>query len=149
MRAPVADRLKKYTFETSCGCHVWVGALFDNGYGVLRVDGKNKKAHRVAFELANGVALGREQILLHSCDNPQCVNPTHLTVGTSRDNTLDCLSKGRYRNRYGAPKRVLDAALIGEVLSALASGERGCDVAKRLGLGRPMVSRIKNGMRVA
>lgn len=149
MKISAADRLEKYTFKTSCGCHLWTGAVFDNGYGVFRIGGKNKKAHRVAFEQAHGVLLEPAQKLLHSCDVRNCINPAHLSVGTCRDNTLDCLAKGRYRNKWGPTKRVVDAPLIAEVLSALASGERGCDVAARLGIGRPMVSRIKHGMRVA
>lgn len=149
MKTSVAERLEKYTFQASCGCHIWTGAVFANGYGVLRVAGKNKKAHRVAYELANGVVLTAEQKLLHSCDVRRCVNPEHLSVGTNRDNTLDCLTKGRYRNRWGPPKRHVDAIVIAEVLAAISAGERGCDVAARMGLGRPMVSRIKNGARVA
>lgn len=140
-------RMAQKTMVTSCGCHLWMGACFDSGYGAVQVSGRVRRAHRVAYELANGVELAQDQILLHSCDVKSCVNPEHLSVGTNLENNRDCINKGRYRNRYGAPKRVVDSELVAQIERALQAGERGCDIAARLGVNRPMVSRIKNGRR--
>ena len=57
-------------------------------------------AHRVVWEAFNGEPLG-DRLVLHSCDNPSCVNPAHLSAGTMTDNMRDCASKGRWRNQTG------------------------------------------------
>lgn len=149
IRDPLDVRLARTVFKTSCGCHIWTGATFSNGYGAIGHKGRTRRVHRVVYELAHNTTLTSDQILLHSCDNPLCCNPQHLTVGTNKQNTHDCLAKGRYRNKWGQPKRHVDATLIADVLSAIGAGERCCDIAARLGIGRPMVSRIKHGRRTA
>lgn len=71
-------------------CWEWRGTLFSNGYGRFRGEG----AHRVSFRLAHGhVPAGR--YICHRCDNPKCVRPEHLFVGTPRDNVQDMIRKGR------------------------------------------------------
>ncbi len=81
-------------------CWEWQGAFFASGYAVLHmvVDGvkKTRQAHRVSYEIANGVKLTASQIVMHSCDNPPCVNPAHLSVGTHADNVHDAINKGRF-----------------------------------------------------
>jgi len=77
-------------------CWEWTGDL-RKGYGFFKhtVNGVQKKfsAHRFSFELHNGPL--ERKWCLHSCDNPCCVNPSHLFKGTAKENTLDSLSKGR------------------------------------------------------
>lgn len=137
-------RMASKTLPLSCGCHLWVGTAFDSGYGLLRVEGKNKRAHRLAYELAHGVELDSSQLVCHHCDNPACVNPDHLFLGSSLDNTRDCMAKGRYRNRWGAVQPI-DASKVEQVRQALLAGERGKDVAARFGISRSLVSRINTG----
>lgn len=77
------------------GCWNWRGRLSDKGYGKLRVDGKLKRAHRWAYELHHG-PFDSALSVCHRCDNPSCVNPSHLFLGTHQDNMSDRRSKGRY-----------------------------------------------------
>lgn len=76
-------------------CWHWNGYIGLNGYGVYPMGGSNKRAHRVAWELANGrpPRVGLE--ILHSCDNKQCVNPSHLTEDTHAENMGDMVRKNR------------------------------------------------------
>lgn len=77
------------------GCWIWLGTKDRKGYGKIHAHGKNGVlAHRVAWELTNGLIPNRLHIL-HHCDNPSCVNPAHLFLGTNADNVADKLKKGR------------------------------------------------------
>ena len=81
------------------GCWEWTGGKNRAGYGQINIAGKHCQAHRVSFEMANGVKLPRGRktgiIICHSCDNPGCVNPEHLWLGTHYHNSQDAIRKGR------------------------------------------------------
>jgi len=83
------------------GCWAWMAAKGNKGYGAFGIGGSTFKAHRIAFILSGGV-IPSGRCLLHSCDNPPCCNPDHLTVGTKADNNADMIRKGRKRS--GATK---------------------------------------------
>ena len=81
--------------KKSGGCWTWLGAKNNQGYGNFNVGGKFERAHRIAYCLSIGeVPAGL--FVLHHCDNPSCVNPKHLFLGTQKDNMQDCLKKGRF-----------------------------------------------------
>jgi hypothetical protein len=80
--------------DKSGECWPWTAGTGTFGYGMYWTDGKTVGAHRVSYELANG-ALQSGMFVLHSCDNPACVNPRHLSAGTHRDNMRDMVSRGR------------------------------------------------------
>lgn len=81
------------------GCWIWLGATSTRpggaySYGNLWVEGKSWRAHRFAYQLYKK-PLKKGRVLLHTCDNPLCVNPDHLVEGTQKDNIHDCIAKGR------------------------------------------------------
>lgn len=81
---------------TRNSCWVWLKCKDKNGYGVFYDGKKNIKAHRYSYELyVNKIRKGL--CCLHKCDNPSCVNPEHLFLGTMQDNMADKMSKGRHK----------------------------------------------------
>jgi len=83
----------KFVPEPNTGCFIWTGGVDEGGYGRFLFEGRNRKASRIAWLLANGDA--GELHVLHRCDTPACVNPDHLFLGTIRDNNMDRARKGR------------------------------------------------------
>jgi HNH endonuclease len=80
--------------EKTDGCWYWTASCDPCGYGHFSIDGKLHSAHRVSWELAYGPIPDRLDVL-HKCDNPPCVRPDHLFLGTHTDNMVDMISKGR------------------------------------------------------
>jgi len=84
-------------------CIEYNGHIGNAGYG-LDYDPETKKtisAHRLAFKQAYGFL---PKVVMHTCDNPKCVNPEHLKAGTQSENIKDCVSKGRYVTRQKLSK---------------------------------------------
>ena len=75
-------------------CWEWKGTIGNRGYGVFWHSNKNIRAHRFSFELHSKNKIPEGLFILHKCDNPPCVNPNHLFVGTNSDNMNDFVSKG-------------------------------------------------------
>jgi hypothetical protein len=91
--SPIGSRLARRSVERD-GCLVWMGARDPEGYGRLRVGGVLVRTHRAAWEAANG-PIPQGMVVRHVCDNPPCIRPDHLVVGSQRDNVQDALRKGR------------------------------------------------------
>lgn len=104
-------------------CWLWTGGITSAGYGAFWFHGRTLGAHRISWELAHGEILNN-LFLCHHCDNPRCVNPTHLFLGTQRDNVLDCFSKGRRIVRRGKelPYTKLTEANVQEIRQRYAIG---------------------------
>ena len=79
-------------FKTSCWN--WVKCLLPNGYGRIFIKGETKGVHRVSYEEFNG-PIPKGMFVCHHCDNPGCVKPSHLFIGTQSDNLKDAFGKGR------------------------------------------------------
>lgn len=81
-------------------CWEWTGAKTQYGYGQLNYDWRRNKrilAHRLSYEIAHGsIPLGLH--VLHHCDNPPCVRPEHLFLGTDKDNVFDAIQKNRFHH---------------------------------------------------
>ena len=131
------------------GCWEWVGALDDNGYGRFYVR-KNHSPHasRVAWELCFGPIPGK-LFVCHRCDNPPCVNPAHLFLGTRQDNILDCVRKGRHRQPYTqhglAHHTAFGKSKVREIEKLLSSGLSQEKAARKLGISQGVVSRVSRG----
>lgn len=93
---PISDRLASRLKETANGCLEFQGAR-TNGYGYIAVNSFPARAHRVAWELANGPIPAGLQVC-HTCDNPPCCNVDHLFLGRPQDNSADMVRKGRHQS---------------------------------------------------
>lgn len=91
----IEDRFFSRFIKMDSGCWQWTAHADKNGYGVLPGDKKNIRAHRLSYEIHVG-QIPKELFVCHRCDNPGCVNPDHLFLGTAKDNNQDSLKKGRH-----------------------------------------------------
>lgn len=82
------------------GCWEWVGPIANHGYAVFYAQARRDSSHRVSYALHYGPIPGGLWVL-HRCDNPRCVRPDHLFLGTALDNNADMAAKGRGRGRVG------------------------------------------------
>lgn len=124
-----------YVIESS-GCWIWVKATSDRGYGVLRVFGRQTRAHRYAYERFVG-HIEEGMFICHTCDNPRCVNPDHLYAGTPLENSLDMVAKRRQSKKI-TPEQ---AALI------RADTRPDPEIAADYGISKSQVCCIQRGRR--
>ncbi len=90
--------ISKITVNQINGCHEWTDTLNSWGYGTFRVKDKKIFSHRFSYEYyVHKIPHG--MLVCHSCDNPKCVNPKHLWIGTHADNMKDMVSKGRHASQ--------------------------------------------------
>ena len=101
---PVEERFWRYAKKGST-CWLWTGATNDYGYGVIGVGRRSQglvRAHHVSWKIYHGAWPKSAEIILHKCDNPPCVNPDHLFLGTLKDNSMDMMRKGRGKRQLTA-----------------------------------------------
>lgn len=103
------------------GCWLWLLGCDQDGYGVTRIVPGETKAHRAAFTLSKGT-VPTSLMVLHTCDNPPCVRPSHLYAGTAADNSRDCVMRGRNRrgDRHGRSK--LTTSVVSEIRTRYEAG---------------------------
>jgi len=132
--------------DTTGDCWEWRGARHQNGYGRFSMGGKSRFAHRIAWTLTHGpIPTGLD--VCHHCDNPPCVNPAHLFVGTGADNLRDARDKGRLRPRAGEahPQAKLTAEQVATIRARCAAGEAQRAVAREFRISQPRVCQIVRG----
>lgn len=87
------------------GCWIWSKCLTHSGYGRFQYRGKTLRTHRFSYELEYG-PIPSNIYVCHRCDNPSCVNPLHLFLGTAKENTQDMILKGRLKRDRGENKGI-------------------------------------------
>lgn len=136
--------------EPGPGCWLWQGAKSTWGYGMVKIDGKMRHAHRLSWEVHNG-PIPAGLMVCHHCDVRDCVNPDHLFVGTAADNVHDMDAKGRrgYGYRLPPPRRgenhqaaKLSDAEFAAIQAAVAAGEPKRAIARRFGISHTYVQKI-------
>lgn len=140
------DVFNQYEVAES-GCWEWNGPGGRDvyGYGRFRIGGgKRKKAHRAFYERFVGV-IPDGMIVRHLCDNPPCVNPAHLAVGTHHDNAQDRVRHGRTLKGERNPRALLAPDDVLDILARRRGGETGRSLAAAYGVTPSTVSGIVHG----
>lgn len=138
--------------DKSGDCWLWTASVDRKGYGMFGINRGNGRAHRIAWELANGPIPAGKQIC-HACDNPPCVNPDHLWLGTNRENMEDARLKGKW---VGSPTKArgeanggggkLKESDIPEIRALRAKGWTQQAIANQFGVNQTMISFILRGV---
>lgn len=122
-------------------CLVWGGSQTASGYGRLKINGKTYRAHRLAWMLVFGhIPLGL--FVCHKCDNPVCVRPDHLFLGTPRQNIHDALAKNRFPTGDNSRLTKVSDNGIDELRNLRDKGWTIESLAAKFGLGISSVERI-------
>lgn len=162
------QRLWKYIVKSDLhSCWEWKGIKNQHGYGLISIDSRRivdgvrvpesqraRKgiASRLVYEFEVGPIPDR-MVVMHICDNPPCCNPSHLRLGTQRENVLDSVHKGRWNPTHGAPpgERNPGAKLTEkqalEIIAGYKSGVNQRTLAERYGVSQVNVQRICTGKR--
>lgn len=133
--------------ETPDGCALWTAGTFSCGYGLFKMkcdDGvfRARRAHRVAYELANNCCILPGFEVLHVCDTPLCVRADHLRLGTTQDNVQDCYQKGRQaRGEKNSHAKLTEAQVIA-IRARHDQGETTIALARAFGLCHSAMSAV-------
>lgn len=134
MFEPPLNRFEsKFVKKGKDDCWEWDASISNNGYGRSSMKGYPSQAHRVAYILYIG-EIPDGMCVLHKCDNRRCVNPSHLFLGTYKDNAVDCTNKGR------SPSARLT---VSQVLTIRSSTESQIVLARRYGVSVITIYRIR------
>lgn len=132
-------------------CWIWTGNLNSSGYGRFGSGLAVQLAHRVSWELTHGPIPDGFSVL-HRCDNPPCVRPDHLFLGTYSDNGRDMAAKGRGGGAYFADRTgtknhsaKLNDEAVREVRRLLATGHSDAAIGRRFQVSPDTIRRIKRG----
>lgn len=139
---------EKFIPVTETGCWVWTAAAHGRGYGLFHTGrplrkGKMEFAHRVSYELYKGYVPQEFDEVCHKCDNPSCVNPEHLFIGSHEDNMKDMISK----NRFVSGREVVNEDMFILAQQMRKDGITVREIAKVLGVSESQASRISRGNR--
>lgn len=137
----ILKKLEAKSEELSNGCIEWRGGFFADGYGQVHWNHKKHRVHRLSYELFVG-AIPEGHVVRHQCDNPKCMNPEHLIVGTVAENNNDCRQRGRNARGEGHPQSKLTNQ---QVLEIFNSTDSNIQLAKKYGVTEMTTGRIKCG----
>lgn len=131
------------------GCWIWQKEFNSTGYGRYVIKLKKFLAHRFSYELHKS-SIPNKMCVLHICDNPKCVNPDHMKLGTQSDNMKDAAIKNRMDriNKLKGeqvPNSILSNLQVKELKIRLMNGEIGMQLAKEFNVTKTTIYNIKNG----
>lgn len=138
--------IAKIQINPETECWEWTAGLTTDGYGKFNVGGQTMRAHRFSWFLYRG-DIPDNLIIRHKCDNPKCVNPTHMELGTISDNVQDRVSRGRGANgeRNGSSK--LTENDIHAIRNMFLDGYNNSQIAKHFGVDGSAISQIRRGLK--
>lgn len=148
-----ANFWSKYKEDTKTGCWIWEDFLNPKGYGRIKYKLQNgawvkRSATRMSWGFTHKVSLLSDALVCHICDNPPCINPKHLFIGTAQDNTLDCVAKGRHISQTHPeliPKRYSDSLILEIIRQHKLYKRKYTDIAKEFKVSETHVQRIVKG----
>lgn len=135
--------------EGEDACWEWVGATWQNGrYGKVNSGGKHLRAYHLPWELENG-KIPKGMCACHKCDNPACVRPSHIFIGSKSDNFKDMHQKGRAKIEKGTERynSKLDPGKVREIRKLSSEGIGTCELSRRFNVNTGTIANIKNGTR--
>lgn len=139
---------KHHISGPSTACWEWQAGLNKDGYGRFKVRNHDELAHRVSYTIHHG-PIPNYRLVCHSCDNPGCVNPKHLWLGSCGDNTQDMMRKGRHRCAGAAgdsnPRAVLSEDEALQIIDLIMQGLNNKQIAARFGVAHSTISCIRRG----
>lgn len=147
---PILPSLRFWSkVQKGSGCWEWTGSTTLKGYGQLHLGGggSHVAAHRFSWTLAHG-PIPSGMIIMHICDNPPCVRPDHLKLGTIAENQADMARKGRAGQRgERSPVAKLNDDAVRDIRRAAACGTPVAELARRYGVARSLIRGVRNGTR--
>lgn len=146
----------KAAFKERCEIHdtddciFWIGNFDKAGYGRIHLTRKTIKAHRLSYCIFAGIDISEISglVVMHSCDNPSCVNPRHLSIGTQIENVIDRFSKGRCAKGVDNGFSKLTIKDVDEIRSIYSKQKKGFGsicLGKKYGVHHSTILRVVNG----
>jgi hypothetical protein len=146
-KKPIHDRFmaKVSVPNDPDACWEWTGGIY-HGYGYINVNSKTTRAHRLSYKLFCG-EIAEEMCVCHRCDNPGCVNPKHLFLGTHKENMADMVQKGRSNSTKGSKNKAakLKEDDIQEIRKMIDSKLTLTQIAKQFNVSTTTIFYIKRG----
>lgn len=147
------DELKKRFWEKVAKsgtneCWIWTASVAGKGYGQIKSPKERRQvyAHRLSYEMHKG-KIPKGMLVCHRCDNPRCVNPKHLFLGSPADNLGDMAAKDRHLYGERNAEHRLTEQAVHSVFDLSENGWSQYRIAKHVGVGQPQVGRILRGER--
>lgn len=148
IKTTLADRLmKKTVINEQTQCWEWQGSTSSFGHGEIYIGGtgpnarKRTMTHRASWEIHNG-PIPDDLCVLHACDNPACINPKHLFLGTKSDNSRDMVEKNRQRSGENLPQSKLTWTQVAAIRKCNSLTQ--AEIAAIAGVTASVISQIKN-----
>ncbi len=148
MRSTLAKRFwEKVVVRGLDDCWEWTAYKNKNGYGTLQIDGESKLATHVLFYLRKGDWPPKGRTCNHHCDNPSCLNPIHIYLGTQKSNVRDRDFRGRGNQAKGEKngRAKLTEEQVRRIKSLLCTGITRVALCRKFGVSRKSIYDIENG----